>query len=380
MSKKQNNLNGATVYFIYDAKNCMPNGNPDNGEQRYDEVKQKAIVSSFRFKRFGRDSIIEYYPNQSFYEYDKDYVQKYGQKAKKGKKNNEKEDSGATSRFNAFINEKGKVLKDELKNNGAEDVILKYFMDARIYGSILTSKENKAHITGAFQIFDRIESENVVEYEKNFVNMGITSHFPTNHTKGQGSMGNKNFIKYGIFNAHGRFCAQQAKLNKIKSMRELDMMLLHTWDRIEHINTGSKLGHKPIAIIIVNHKTKEKVVENEDGKDIVLSNSYLGRDFKPFQIKLKDESKDTSDIFDREDYNFDFSNLVNRIEKDKKIESVKIYTTDYEMENSFNSEKFEKLRKTDSNKNGKIEVELLNDGDVKEKILDYEDLMEVQTD
>lgn len=311
-------MNNKSIYLIYDAINCTPNGDPDNSEQRYNEVTKKAIVTDLRIKRFGRDKLNDI-GIDIFYFYDKDSVVDGG-----------KNISGAAARFNAHCAEKGINLetKKSKKKNGdeetdsvdnknkvnASEILLTNFIDVRIFGGVLTSKENNAHITGALQFDAENESINEVIHGKNLVNRGITSVFPSKDKKSQGSMGRDSYLRYGLFCIKGRFCATTAMKNGATD-DDLKLMLGMIWDGMKTINTRTKYGHEPIAYIIIDHPTKK------------TSKGYLGgvfgKSFSPMIIKPKND-KQLSDIYSREDYEFDFTPLRNIIESEQ-VEKITIY-------------------------------------------------------
>jgi CRISPR-associated protein Csh2 len=310
-------MNNKSIYFIYDAVNCTPNGDPDNGEQRYNEITKKAVVSDLRIKRFGRDNLNNIGINV-FYFYDREAITV-----------GDKSISGAAARFNAFCNENKIVLnvkkpkKD--KNNQVEvevvanenginvdEVLLKHFIDVRLFGGVLTAKKNNTHITGSLQFDAENESINEVLHGKNLVNRGLTTVFPSKDDNGQGNMGRDSYLRYGLFCVKGRFSATTAKKNEATD-EDVNIMLAAIWNGMETANSRSKYGHQPIACIIVDHPTKE------------TKNGYLGsmfeKSFSPMTIKT---DKKLSDIYCREDYEFDFSPLKNVI-GNKNVERVTIY-------------------------------------------------------
>lgn len=316
-------MNNKSIYFIYDAVNCTPNGDPDNGEQRYNEITKKATVTDLRIKRFGRDNLNNIGVDM-FYFYDRESITV-----------GDKSVSGAAARFNAFCEEnnivlnvkkskkKGKNANTEIEvevieNEGGinvDKVLLTHFLDVRLFGGVLTSKENNAHITGSLQFDAENQSINEVLHGKNLVNRGITTVFPSKDENSQGSMGRDSYLRYGLFCIKGRFSATTAKKNGATE-DDVNVMLSAIWNGMETANSRSKYGHQPIACIIIDHPTKET-------KSGYLG-SMFGKSFSPMTIKTDNK---LSDIYRREDYEFDFTPLKNVVETEK-VEKVTIYCAD----------------------------------------------------
>lgn len=291
-------MKNKSVYLIYDTVNCTPNGDPDNGEQRYNEITKKATVTDLRVKRFGRDKLNDL-GVPIYYFYDKKSIEVGGKTV-----------SGAAARYNAFCKANGIDVKtDSLK------VLTDNFVDVRVFGATLTAKENNAHVMGALQFDAENNSINEVLHGENLINRGITTVFPSKDSNGQGSMGRDSYLRYGLFNITGRFSATTAKLNGCTD-EDLELVITGIWDGMKTMNSRSKFGHDPIAFIVVEHPTKK------------AKNGYLGqtlpKTFKPFELKT---SLPLSDLYRREDYDFDFTPLKEAI-KDGSIENIRVYCDD----------------------------------------------------
>lgn len=294
-------MKNKTIYLIYDAVKCTPNGDPDSNEQRYNEVTKKATVSDLRLKRYGRDKLNDL-GVPIYYFYDKKIIEIAGKSV-----------SGAAARYNAFC----KINGIDPQKTDATKVLLENFVDVRLFGGTLTSKPNNAHVMGALQFDAENDSINEVQDGKNLVNRGITTIFPSKDSKGQGSMGRDSYLRYGLFNISGRLNATTAKRNNVTD-EDLELMLTSIWDGIKTTNSRSKQGQEPIAFIVVDHPTKE------------VNNGFLGKSFpksfKPFEIKT---DVPMSDLYRREDYDFDFSPLKTALENGI-VENITVYCEDEE--------------------------------------------------
>lgn len=292
-----------SIYLIYDTVNCMPNGDPDSREQRYDEISKKAIVSDLRIKRFGRD-MLNVLGMPVYYFYDKETIFV-----------GDKSITGADARFNEYCEKNNIKIKNKKNKDGinAHTILLREFIDVRIFGGVLTAKENNAHVTGALQFDAENKTINDVLLGKNLINRGITTIFPSNDSNEQGSIGRDSYIRYGLFCIKGRFDATVAKLNGC-SDKDLTLALTAIWNRIKTINTRSKFGHEPIACIVIEHPTKEV-------KNGFITNPF-SISYNPFTIKTDCK---LSDIYNRKDYEFDFTPLKDSVKNDKNVENVTIY-------------------------------------------------------
>jgi len=79
--QQENKMNKREFLFLYDAKDCIPNGDPFTGEQRYDEDTQTALVSDVRLKRYIRDFIDDNYSEETIFYSDKGGKQTTGSRA-----------------------------------------------------------------------------------------------------------------------------------------------------------------------------------------------------------------------------------------------------------------------------------------------------------
>ena len=96
----------------------------------------------------------------------------------------------------------------------------------------------------------------------------------------------------------------------------MKLVLSAIWDGMKTINTRSKRGHEPIACIVVEHPTEE----TKKG----FLGRRLSREFKPFIIKTDNK---ISDLYRREDYEFDFSPLKSKLNSNE-VDNVTIYCDD----------------------------------------------------
>jgi CRISPR-associated protein Csh2 len=326
------------IYVIFDAVNCTPNGDPDeNGKQRYNDENKKAYISDLRIKRFARNKLIDL-GIPVFYEYDRTKI------AKKATKENEKDSkqTGAEARFKSYRDE------NKLKYDGKsiEEILKEGFVDARIFGAILTMKKGEGsenvHVTGALQFDAETKSVNDIT---SLVENTITTAFPSSDDKKNGSMGKMSYIRYGLFCTKGRYSSKVAALNNTTD-NDLNLILYSTYLGINEINTRSKYGLHAIAIVVID--TEE--ILTKSGK-FISDGKTINYDFQPFDLNLKVETSEN--IMSRNDYDFNFEPLYNKL-TENNVKEVTIISD----ESGFIDEYF-------SNKNPKLKIVNPYDGLIK---------------
>ena len=249
------------ILFIYDCKECNPNGDPDNeNKPRKDLLKERTLVSDVRLKRYIRD----YFQNQKNIPI---FVSKVEDKT-----------VDATDRFAYFLAEilskdfenyedKLKKIKKELKKDepsideiaahikdkklwgivNIED-FLNYFIDIRLFGITLPIKDEtrgtSITFTGPVQFLWGYSLNKAEEIES----PSITSYF-AGRTKGEGEEGGaigKDWrVYYAVISFYGRISGNSAKKTNLSTndINELDNAI---WKSIiTETNTRTKLGQQP---------------------------------------------------------------------------------------------------------------------------------------
>ncbi len=298
-------LNGE-ILFLYDCKECNPNGDPDNENRpRMDYLKERALVSDVRLKRYVRD----YFQNQKGYPI---FVSKVDDRT-----------VDATERFAYFIAEQllkpenqsklkalkldsfnVETVKEEVKKRKKWDLVsvedfLKYFIDVRLFGITLPIKDEKRGtsitFTGPVQ-FNWGYSLNKAEPIES---PSITSHF-AGRTKGEGEEGGaigKDWRLYYVLIAfYGRVSGNGAKktLMTKEDLRELDKAL---WNSIiTETNTRTKLNQQPRLLLRVEYKDSE---------------TFTGDLRRYIDISKKEGLRDVGE------YELDITKLVDKLSKKK---------------------------------------------------------------
>ena len=119
MEREVKDMNNSDILFIYDAKMCNPNGDPDDeNKPRMDYETETNLVSDVRLKRYIRD-----------------YLEDKGQNIFVAKVDDKTVD--ATQRLEGWLSEK--KLKEADKNE-IEQGLLETFTDIRLFGVTLPRK------------------------------------------------------------------------------------------------------------------------------------------------------------------------------------------------------------------------------------------------
>lgn len=283
-------MNKKEFLFLYDAKDCVPNGDPFTGEQRYDEDTQQALVSDVRLKRYIRDFIDDNYDDEKVFYSNKD-----------GKKT-----TGTRAIEISPIKENVNNLED-LKNK---------CIDIRLFGTVVAGKTGQynTQATGAvqFKLFNRTLNKVFLPTTQN------TSVMPSKDGNEQGSIATFSFLPYGLFSCIGYFNPTSAKENLVKDT-DLTKMKIALWNEINLKNTRSKTGQQSRLLIEIEY--------NDD--------YYKIPDIE-YSITLKNEQKFKYRQFDDIKNDLDFSKLVKFFNSSESlIDNIKIYIDEFSFEKDF---------------------------------------------
>lgn len=303
--------NNSEILFIYDAKMCNPNGDPDDeNKPRMDYNRNINLVSDVRLKRYIRDYLMDYREKTIF-------VCKV-----------EGETVDATNRLKKLIEgnreeiEKNEKLKDLLdRNKPAEKNLSKHMpwllsklTDVRFFGATMPLKSEGGRgasitFTGPIQ-FNWGCSLNKVSGPME--SSTITSTF-AGAGEEYSTMGKDYRVDYSLIAFHGIISAKRAENTKLAD-EDIDLFDEAMIKAIPlEATTRSKTGQSPLLYIRVEYNTPEfffgdfrryvKLAEKEKGEEI------------PFD--------ETAKLRSSEDYKLDLTNLSNKLgEYSDKIERI----------------------------------------------------------
>lgn len=297
------------ILFLYEGKNNEPNGDPFTGEQRYDEETKKALVSDVRIKRYIRDFIDEYDKVITTQEKDKDAIIQKGEliyvKLDRSNATPEGKESGSAARMATL-----KKLFPELVKDKKTVEILKKCIDVRLFGGISTEDKDSVNITGAVQFALLNPSLNQVNLKPHQNTTTFPSKMKTTSGEDQrGSIGTKALVPYSINQIHGWINPKSAERTGATNA-DIKKMLFALWNQVNIINTRSKANQSSLLILqIVYQQPFQKVY----GIDTLIDK------------KLKTEEMMDEQIRSLNDFQFDFSKLI-EVSKLDKIKEIRFYT------------------------------------------------------
>lgn len=290
---KENNDNSiksnSEILFIYDAKMCNPNGDPDDeNKPRMDYERSINLVSDVRLKRYIRDYLMNHRDQTIFVC---------------------KVDGNSINAKQSLAIILG--LKDKAKiniNDKQKFEFLKKAIDVRMFGAIIPDVkfENKSNVTftGPVQ-FNWGYSLNKVTGPME--SSGITSHFQTGKTseeaksiKGTGAMGKDYRVDYSIIAFHGVISAKRAEETKLTNadVNLLDEAMIKAIPL--EATTRSKKGQTPLLYIRVEYNTPEfflgdlrkyiKIVD-KNSNEIPFDNTAKLRSSTEYKLNLLELKK-----------------------------------------------------------------------------------------
>ena len=265
------NVPNSEILFIYEAKMCNPNGDPDDENRpRMDYKTSRNLVSDVRLKRFFRDYIIN----------------KFGE-----------EFIWVTKVNNKNVSSDERI---ELLNIKDPNEILKSCIDARLFGATVPIRAKKEKTRGESESFiGPVQftwgiSFNHVELVKS---SSITSLFRGREGKGEktyGTIGKDWRLYYSLLGFYGVISGHRAKSTgmDIDDIKILDNFL---WKAVyNEATTRSKIGEKPLLYLRIEYKDADTVIGdfrryvNIDEIETVRDLKDLKLDFEPLINVLKE--------------------------------------------------------------------------------------------
>ncbi len=235
-------MNNSEILFLYDAKLCNPNGDPDDENRpRMDYESQKNLVSDLRLKRYVRD-----YLDEKGYEI---FVSKPEDKA-----------VTATQRLQGIFEEKKGDKKIDISSKENKDMLLDTLIDMRLFGATLPIKgaEGKGmsgNFIGPVQFNWGYSLNKVQLVDSN----GITSHFSSEATKDQGAMGKDYRVYYSFLAFHGIVSAKRGEKTNLKE-KDIELLDEALVKAIPLMATRSKVGQYPRLVIRVEYMDDETFI------------------------------------------------------------------------------------------------------------------------
>lgn len=207
--------------FIYDAKLCNPNGDPDNeNKPRMDDERELNLVSDVRLKRYIRDYLQSYKKKRI-------YVSKIDDKPVQPQEI-----------LDALEKDKDKLEFQDMKNK--EHFYLENLIDVRMFGATMAIKDFSRAFTGPIQMNWGYSLNPVSLNESN----GITTTFKSSEKAKQSSMGNDYRVNYSMIAFYGNIIARKCRYTHLKhdDITLFDEAIIES---IPLLATRSKIGQYP---------------------------------------------------------------------------------------------------------------------------------------
>ncbi|CAH1002435.1 hypothetical protein LEM8419_03314 [Neolewinella maritima] len=212
------------LLFLYDCKNCNPNGDPNNGNQpRLHEATRTCLVTDVRLKRTIRDYLME-----------KGY-------------------DGSTPDKDIFIrDEDGQPVTGAKRSESYEDKeeFTRKFIDVRLFGGVSAPKGKKKmsfNLTGPVQ-FGMGTSLHPVEMNY----LKGTGAFATTEGAQQKTFREEYNITYGLIGFHG-VINEQAARHTGTTDEDISELMEAIWAGTKGLLSRSKKGHMPRLLVKIDY-------------------------------------------------------------------------------------------------------------------------------
>lgn len=312
--------NNSEVLFIYDARMCNPNGDPDDeNKPRMDYEKGVNLVSDLRFKRYMRDYLADFKNYEIFVSKVQGETVDATNRLKK-----------LIEKFKDEINE-DKDLKDLIKSDKAEEKnlskhlqwLLSKLIDVRFFGATMPIKNEGGKgasitFTGPIQ-FNWGYSLNKVAGPME--SSAITSTF-AGAKEDYSTMGKDYRVNYSLIAFHGIISANRAKSTYLTNsdVNIFDDAIVKSIPL--EATTRSKIGQRPLLYIRVEYNNAE----------------YFLGDLRKY-LKIVDEQNnefsfdDTAKLRSPKDYKLDASELCAKLKgSDPMIQKIHFWKdTDFNL-------------------------------------------------
>lgn len=306
------------ILFLYETSYNIPNGDPFTGEQRYDEETKKILVSDVRMKRYVR----------TYLENNGETIFVTGE--------------GASSTAKTRL----QTLAESQSETNDIGELMKKMIDVRLFGGISTLKDadlkkikvniagkdtecNNGHVqyTGPVQFA-------LLNPSLNRVNLRMhqnTSHFTSNDDNEQGAIGTTTVVPYSVVQIHGwtnpKVAEESGMTNEDKNMLFKGLWYGTSGDGSSF--SRSKIGQDSLLLLELVYAEPNKKVYGVD---------------RMIKILIKDADKKEEQIRSLDDFEFDFSKLIETVKSDN-VAKLRYYTEIDSIDKILTDELGDKLEK-----------------------------------
>ena len=237
----QNSIKNRTeILFLYETKDCNPNGDPlDENKPRTDPETGVATVTDVRIKRTVRDYLFQTKDLEILVR-DTEDEQGY---LKDGK-----------GRCDDFLDEAGVTQADTITEmvSKVRNAILGHCIDARLFGATLPvefgRKKSSIRLTGPVQFSGFNRSLHRVSPQL----IQGTAGFASRKNATQKSFREDHILPYALISAYGIVNEIAAKTTEL-SEDDVSLLLEGLWKGTESLISRSKMGHQPLLLLVISY-------------------------------------------------------------------------------------------------------------------------------
>lgn len=286
------------ILFLYEAKDCNPNGDPlDENRPRTDSETGEATVTDVRIKRTVRDFFLAKEP---------DVEKRIENGTEILIRDTFKPDgflSQGKDRAENFIDEAIKGKKGLEKLNALQNTILQKCIDARLFGCALPMGKNEPSlkVTGPVQFMPFNRSLHRVAPQM----VQQTAAFAGSANATQKSFAERWLLPYALIGVYGVVNENAARTTGM-SEEDLHQLLDALWRGTAELNTHSKMGHDPMLLLVIESQAGHKI-------------GALHR-----RIKIADQPEQETAIRDASQFCIDIDDLLDAVRQSNKVISARV--------------------------------------------------------
>lgn len=249
----QNSIkNRMEILFLYETKDCNPNGDPlDENKPRTDPETGVATVTDVRIKRTVRDYLFQTKDLEILVR-DTEDEQGY---LKDGK-----------GRGNDFYKEADVLASDTLGEmvTKVRKTVLSRCIDARLFGAMLPEvgsgkKKTSIRLTGPVQFSGFNRSLHRVSPQL----IQGTAGFASGRNATQKTFREDHILPYALISAYGIVNEIAAKTTEL-SEDDVSLLLEGLWKGTESLISRSKMGHQPLLLLVINYANGRRLGDLSD--------------------------------------------------------------------------------------------------------------------
>lgn len=273
-SEKEQQINNSDILFIYDAKMCNPNGDPDDeNKPRMDYDTETNLVSDVRLKRYIRDYLEDKKENIFVSKVEGKTVdpgQRLGYWICKKILDDSKEAKERKDKAKKIITtlEQGKKFEQSQTNElieliETEDALLNAFIDVRLFGATMPIKGEKRGqsftFTGPIQFNWGYSLNKVSIVEPSTISSKFAGRIKEGDEEQFGTFGKDYRIYYSLIAFHGIISGKRAEHTNL-SINDINLLEEALIKAIPLQATRSKIGQYPRLLVRVEYTDNETFI------------------------------------------------------------------------------------------------------------------------